>query len=236
MVGGVQVANIVLFTVLCAVSYSAAEGGVVGTGKGVRSSSIAELKDMLIGDGVGVGSKPVASKRVQMERKRICGEADSDCLTVRHNGVVLKVSSGLDFSTHTVVDLLARLPCWFGPRRSCTSSIKQEDEETKTDEEKDSATKDNHNKMLMSAFEAIVEREEVIFKLRGSELTSVITDAAGTTRKNALKLVNPRMGEVVDLVKAPKKRKHTKARKPTTAADGSGAGMKVPAPAADAEL
>jgi hypothetical protein len=229
MVDSVVVSNIVLFTVLCALSYSAAAEGV--------SSSIEDLKQMLISEDEGIESKSLSSKRVQMERKRICGEVDSDCLTVRHNGVVLKVSSGLDFTTHTVVDLLARLPCWFGPRRSCTSSIKQDGggETSKTEEDKEKATKENHRRMLDSAFEAVMEKEEVVFKLRGSELRAVVTDASGT-RKNVLKSVNPRMGEVVDLVKAQKKRKHPKARKPTDSGSGS-ASLKVAAVSdADAEL
>lgn len=139
------------------------------------------------------------SKRLAMERKRVCGDASGDCLTVRHNGVVLKVGSGLNFLEHTTVDLLARLPCWFGPRRVCTSARK--DEATEKDTE---LTAMHHLKMRDSAFEALVINEEVLFKLRGVELSPLEMHTNGMKR-NVLKSVNPRMGEIVEMEKRKKR-------------------------------
>jgi hypothetical protein len=177
------------------------------------------LKKLLVYGGGGEGSTSAGSskstaapKRIHMERKRVCGDVDSDCLTVRHNGVVLKVSSGLDFNSHTVVDLLARLPCWFGPRRTCTSASKED----ATDDAADTAA--NHINMLVSAYEALVEKREVRFTLRGSELAALTS----SDEKNVLRSINPRMGEVVELVKVPKKKREEKKKAESQTGNGAG--------------
>lgn len=50
-----------------------------------------------------------------VDRKTVCG-SESDCVVIKNeNGGVLKIDD-LDFSTHTVGDIIKRLPEWFGKR------------------------------------------------------------------------------------------------------------------------
>ena len=50
------------------------------------------------------------------DRKKFCG-GDSDCVIVKEHGVgaLLKIDD-LDLNVDTTIDLLAKLPDWFGPR------------------------------------------------------------------------------------------------------------------------
>lgn len=62
-----------------------------------------------------MGVLVVLAVDASVDRKTVCG-SESDCVVVKNeNGGVLKLDE-LDFSVHTVGDILKRLPDWFGKR------------------------------------------------------------------------------------------------------------------------
>jgi hypothetical protein len=66
---------------------------------------VATLAVMLLSSGIDAA----------VDRKSVCG-SESDCVVIKNeNGGVLKIDD-LDFSQHSVGDIIKRLPEWFGKR------------------------------------------------------------------------------------------------------------------------
>ncbi|CCW67052.1 unnamed protein product [Phytomonas sp. Hart1] len=57
-------------------------------------------------------------------RKVICG-TDTDCVRVRTSSNFLIILDGLDMHKSTPLDVLNRLPSWFGPKRDQPLVLKQ---------------------------------------------------------------------------------------------------------------